>query len=546
MIRVLLMILISAGQLLAQQVITGKVIDADTGKPIAFVSIGIVGAAAGTSSNQEGEFALQSFPQAQIKFSCIGYQSLTVEAQTIRHTIQLKAEATQLPELVVFDKSVNAQKIVKKAFSSLEDNYATSSFFQRFFYRHYCRDDDKYGRLIEAFTNVWKHNGYRRTRTQAEENEEINVTHLRRSLDRTAAAQGHVPIAIKSILQADVAAYQLSTAPQHLSLFGEVNELRATIHKYKFNMLGITRHDDEEVYIIGYASREDSILTTVGYKKSPGAVGTLFITTTTHAIVKAEEVKFLASDTVRSSAYYRKHQDKYYPYHLIREGKMSSGNSSHWYHVELASVEIKHEPQHQFTAKEPGRDELLRIPYDSAFWHTANVIKATPLEESIIHDLGGGQSLNEQFKMYRDFEANINNGGDRGEQKFYWLRNAIKGKQGMYVAFWSSSDTRHLYELEFMKRHHAAHKDNIRFVLLSLDDDNATWQQTMTRFNLFANGIINYRIGTQSGILREYNVRELPRYLLFSPGGTLIDTQAKRPFDPQLEEQLKMIATTGH
>jgi hypothetical protein len=449
MIRWIVIFLAVSSAALAQPTIEGKIVDAETGKPVPFASVGIVGTARGTSSNLDGEFSLFVSGAVTVKITCVGYQSMELSSLAEIGTIQLKPMATQLNEVVIYDKALNPRKIVRKAFASIDKNFSTAPFLQNFFYRHYCKDDGTYGRLIEASVDIWKDQGYRSTQSAAGDREEIRVTQLRRSLDKTTAAQGHTPIAVKSILQADAVGYQTAVGTEHLSFYTDVSSLKADFEKYYFRFSGGTFYDGQEVYVIDYLYREDSILTTSGYVDAPRAEGSLFITTDTFAFVKTEEVKYQGSDTVRTSAYYRKYNDKYYPYHLVRDGKnKASDQRTHWFHIELMSVEIDENAQQKFEGHEPTKAELLKIPYDSAYWASHTVLKTTPLEDEIIADLGGGTSLNKQFYVYQQYEANLLEGGKNGEEKFDWLKEFSKGKSIVYVGFWSSDCVKYLRELE--------------------------------------------------------------------------------------------------
>ncbi|MFZ6001344.1 MAG: carboxypeptidase-like regulatory domain-containing protein [Bacteroidota bacterium] len=518
------------------QVIEGKIVDAETGKPVPFASVGVVGTARGTSSNIDGEFSLFVSGDASIKITCIGYASTVVNSLGELAVIQLKPIATQLTEIVIYDKEINPRKIVRKAFASVADNFDTKPFSQTFFYRHYCKDDDEYGRLIEASVDVWKHKGYGSVQSSAGEKEEIRVTQLRRSLDKTAAAQGHTPIAIKSILHADMAAYQSAVKTEHLSFFHDVNNLKTDFDQYFFRFGGVTYYDGQEVYVINFRYKEDSLLTTSGYIPAARSEGSLYITTDTHAFVKTEETKYQHLDTVRTSAYYRKYNDKYFPYHLTRVGKsQATDRSTHWFHIELMSVEIKPGDVNKFTGNEPSKEELLKIPYDSVFWVNNTTLKTTPLEDDIINDLGGGHSLNEQFQLYKEYERNLADGGIDGEQKFNWLRDFSRGNRILYVGFWGSDCRPYLAELEHVKRLNQQYKGEITFVLLSLENDELKWRQAMEKYNLFADGIIHYRIGDHSDLARRYKLKEIPSYILLSRNGDAVSDFAKHPTDAQLQ-----------
>ncbi len=205
------------------------------------------------------------------------------------------------------------------------------------------------------------------------------------------------------------------------------------------------------------------------------------------------------------------------------------------------SVEIQHAPDKKFTGKEPTKRELMNIPYDSSFWNNTTVLKATPLEDRIISDLGGGSSLNRQFFRYLHYEWSTTDGGNQAEEKFTWLRNDNKGKRMVYLMFWSGDLKPYLVDLELFKRLNKQFHGKVTFVLICLDEDQEAWQRSVAIFNLFADGIINYRIDRGAGILKEFAVRSLPYFVLIHKDGEKIDLNPRRPSDPALEADLKRL-----
>jgi hypothetical protein len=526
-----------------QQLYERTIIDKETGMPVPFASISIVGTTKGTSSNLNGQFSISITQPVSLKISCIGYESLVIKSDSPSMSIELNPIITRLSEIVILNKPINARKILRKAFADIDRNYTDQPFLQKFFYRHYCKDDNTYGRLIEASVDVWKNQGYRSVRKAAGDKEEIRVTQLRRSLDKTEMAQGHEPISVGNILQADVVGYQTATKAEHLSFYTDASNLKTDFEKYDFTCKAITYYDGLEVYKIDYSSKKDSALTTAGnYKALTEISGSIFVTTDTYAIVKTEEVKTYEKNKVTTTSFYRKYNNWYYPYHLIREGENKcSDKSTHETHIELMSVEIKTDVKEKFIGHLPSRDELLTIPYDSVFWSNQTILKTTPLEDGIIEDLGGGTSLNKQFYRYHQYEMSLRDGGKNGEEKFNWLKEDSKGNRILYLLFWSNDFRPYLAELELAKRLHKKYQNKITFVFISLDDDENNWQQTVQRFALFSDGIINYRIGSRSKITTSLMVKETPSFVLLARNGEPLNLNAKKPSNPLLEQDFKFL-----
>lgn len=519
----------------AQEIIEGRIVDAETRKPVSFASIVVLGTTKGTSSNLEGQFTLSISGEVSLKITSIGYESIVVKSSANLQLIELKPSATQLEEVIVINKKVNPRKIVRTAFANISNNYDDRPFLEKFFYRHYCKDNFAYGRLIEAFVDVWEPEKH----LSSESNAEVRVTQLRRSLDKTTLAQGHEPISLSNILHADLVGYQSSTRSTHLSFYSDISNLKADLNDYVFTFDGATAYDGQEVYKINYVYKKDSVLLTSGkYQPLTKAEGTLFIAMDTHAFVKTEETKHFGQSTVQTSAYYRKFNNRYYPYHLIREGQIIlADSSSHIFRIELTSVEIESDASKKFAGREPTREELLNIHYDSTFWNNNSILKTTPLEDEIIRDLGDGISLDKQFELYRLYETNTHDGGASGEEKFNWLRSFSKGRQCLYLFFWSSDCSLYLKELEAAKVLQRKYRNQVTFVFLSQDDDERLWQQTISKYALFSEGIINYRIDRDSHLAKQLNVKQTPAFVLILKNGEYVN--AKIPSDPLLEQDLR-------
>jgi hypothetical protein len=177
---------------------------------------------------------------------------------------------------------------------------------------------------------------------------------------------------------------------------------------------------------------------------------------------------------------------------------------------------------------------LLSFPYDSVFWTSSTILKTTPLEDDIIRDLGGGESLNRQFYRYHQYEMNIRDGGKNAEEKFNWFKEDSKGNRVLYLVFWSGNFRSYIIELELVKRLQQQYRNKISIVLLSLEDDDVLWQQSVEKYSLYVDGIINYRIGRNSAISKSFQIDNAPGFVLISRNGEVFDFHAKRPSDPLL------------
>jgi hypothetical protein len=539
MFRCLAFFLIISSSVFSQGLVEGTIVDKETKKPVPFASIGIIGTSKGTSSNLNGQFSISINETDSIRITCVGYESLSLGATQLLPSIDLTPIVTQLSEIVILDRAINAKRVLRRAFANIDINYNDRPFLQQFFYRHYCKDGSSYGRLIEAAVDVWKTSGYRTTQHVAGEKEEIRVTQLRRSLDKTEMAQGHDPISVGNILQADMVGYQTDKKSEHMSFYTDVSNLRTDFEKYDFVCKGITYYDGLEVYEITYQNKNDSLLTTSGkYLDLVDIKGTLFITTGSYAFVRTEENKSYGTHSLLTSTFYRKVNDRYYPYHFIRQSESENADKRvHSVHLELMSMEIKTDPTVKIVGQLPTREGLLNIRYDSTFWKNNAILKTTPLEDDIISDLGGGVSLDKQFLRYHQFEMNTRDGGVNGEEKFNWLLADSKGNRMLYLLVWAGNFKSYLVDVELAKRLQKKYRNKVTFVFLSLEDDEKRWNEVVEKFSLYTDGVINYRIGSRSKTAASLAIAEAPGFVLLTRDGEMI-RPTKRPSDPSLEEDL--------
>lgn len=521
----------------AQSVLEGKILDAETGKPVAFASVGIIGTSKGTAANLDGEFTMTVPTGLAVKITCVGYESLVIETPSENGIYNLRPGNTRLKDLTVFGDELDGKRIVLRAFKAVKKNMDTKSFVQKYFYRHYCKDDSVYGRLIEAAVDDYKKKGYRMQRTRAGQKEEVRVTQIRRSFDRTFVANAHLPIALNEALELDVAGYQMKGLDHALSVAGYVSTLRTYRNQYNFNVTGISSYDGKDVYVVTYASKPGARLG--GYTVFAQS-GTLYIVTKTFAIVKAEMHRTRKLDSAHTTVSYREYNGKYFPYHIVRDGQTiySQQNLKHAYHIEMMSAEIVSQNFEKFKGKTPGREELLKIPFDSTFWAGYPMVKATPLEESIVSDLGGGRSLNAQFMVYQHQELEALSRSKDGEENFLRFKEDSRGKRILYVDFWASWCGPCIKEMPHELKLAADYAGNVTFVMLSIDQDEQAWQKAITRYQLRRPGFVHFRIGPDADLLKFYITRGIPQYVLFDRSGEHAAVDAKRPSNPLLRKDL--------
>lgn len=524
--------------------IEGVVHDVSTGEPVPFASIGVEGSPLGTSSNTLGEFSLQ-VPSAmlgqKLKISCVGFESATVSIQNSRLEVQLKPGKTMLKEVLILGGDLRPEKIVKKAFSRIKKNYYTKPFVYKAFYRHYCKDDSVYGRLIEAAVDIYKTKGHRWQAPRPGVKEEVRVTQLRRSLDSTRVVENHAPIALYSVMAPDIVSYQGVNNVENgfWAIAYGVSWLRARQKTYDYNLDGITELDGELVYRVKFKSNTEAVTLGVGLSFKRPEEGTLFIHAKNFAIVRSEWSYFVP-DTTRIVSTYRKIGEKYFWNHTSTNGLGYSPQKKfrHQYHLDLMANEVQVKGFKKFKGKEPDREELQKVPYDSNFWNNYTILKSTPLEDKIVADLGGNRSLNKQFVIFDSLEKKNYSRERIDEKRFEQFRLASKNSRILFIDFWASWCAPCIGEMVFEKRLLKKYAGKITFVLLSIDKDEQRWKQAIAKYKLGLAGFVHYRIGPESDLAKFFDVSSIPHYALIRKNGEFYDLNAKRPSDPLLEQDL--------
>jgi thiol-disulfide isomerase/thioredoxin len=546
----LMFVLAHMGSAQTFYIVDGKVIDASTQEAIPFVSIGIKGYPYGTSSNAEGSFSLRVPSSMKSSFavtvSCIGYETTEVSNPTSPVTILLRPSVVQLREVLVFSKDLRPEKIVKRAFSSIKKNYNTKPFLYKSFYRHYCNDNGVYGRLIEGAVDIYKTKGYRVQQTSPGERDQVRVTQLRRSYDNTKIKGTHLPIALYSVMGVDPVGYQVKASKgEFFDLFNlhEVSALRRRTDLYEFTLDAITQYDGQEVYVIKYRLKHDSIPSQTGLQFLASQLGTLYINTKDNAILKSEWSRYSVIDTIKTFSIYKKFKDKYYLQYTMKEGQnyRKKDNFKHNYHLELMTSEIVLKDFQKFKGKEPDREALLSINYDSTFWNTYNILKATPLEESIAADLQRNQPLKDQYVDFIAEERDRYFSGKEDEEKFNEHLKLLRGNRPVYIDVWASWCGPCIREMDSSMELYEKYRSRIAFIYVSIDHDIEAWRKMIKRLGLEQLAMKHFRVGPQGDLMKSFDIASIPRYILVDRNGNFVNLDAPRPSDPKLIKEFERL-----
>ncbi len=521
-------------------VLLGRVTEAGSGEIVPFAHVTIGESVIGTSTNLDGHFELR-IPEGTprpytIKISCIGYKPSISEIHTIpnsRQSFTINPATTSLGSVVITaDKKRKklrdpAKQLVRKALKRIPKNYSDEPSIYPAFYRHYCAENDNYVRLIEAALELTRSGKDPYTSTIPQENLGFEVKQLRRSFDFTQnSSLSHPPISLNYLLTGDLTAYNYT------------NPLRDMPTKYA--MLDTTYLDGNVIYVIQFHTKPTGL-------NHRYYTGKLFIEAESLAFVRIETTEDYGLRTIGDSTDILSQRICIYKefngqYHLDRSSVDLSGlhlsydtlgqvvdSVVHTSHIELITNNILPNPSKRKGSEEPTSEDLVNVPYDSTFWDHYNILEATAMETKIIEDLSRKIDLRKQFALFNTIEE----GGKSiiASEPFQEVLARYEGTP-TYVVIWSPASRPNYFDIRphtrFLRK---LNRDKLQLVMVSIDDNDESWQLTRQLYKLDQKGIEHARISFDfdSKLLEELFNDVLPFYCFFDESGALLTTDPPLP-----------------
>ncbi len=401
-IYTMLIVLLCATTLDAQNTLSAVVLDSATKDPVSFATIVYDSGKKAINTNELGAFELprpsgsESFT---IQIRSIGYSSkeaLLTDSTTIFY---LAARDIELAEVVILKGAETPREVLFKAFDRLKENYGNDKVEYKAFYRHYCKEDSTYGRLIEAALSVYDPKGHHQIYNHPKNKIQLRVDEIRRSFDYTKNYDEHEPISIYSTLRYDLTSY----SSIHIAVPEE--------HNYRF--VDTTYYNGCLVYVIAY---NYSFVKQGAKPLQFENEGRIFVNTADYAILKVEETQLSLNEEPYQKHVYKLdwavNYTKFGDYYCLSYAKESGLNQDylygmdkqllsfkdHSFHVEIMVNAVNNVSPNAFKGDEPGKDELSTMKYHKEFWQNFPVLKDSPLNKEIIADLEKQFSLKEQYE----------------------------------------------------------------------------------------------------------------------------------------------------
>ncbi|SFF09677.1 carboxypeptidase-like regulatory domain-containing protein [Thermoflexibacter ruber] len=239
--------------------LAGKIVDAQTGKAVAYASIGIVGTNVSTVTNEMGDFRLNiasDYLNEYLTVHCLSYKTYQVQISSIKDPnhllIALEVQEKVLKQVVV-RPTLTPEKILEKVIQNLKKYHASEAYEQTIFFRTTTQVNNIYNGMAEAVADIYN-GGYKEAyakdkyqylNSDIEIIKELRQTHY--SLKYTAKGDPKCGIKI----------YDMLRIKKDLIHRGVLN--KDNINKMKFSINEHTSFSGKEVIVIHFTPKEKYI-----------------------------------------------------------------------------------------------------------------------------------------------------------------------------------------------------------------------------------------------------------------------------------------------
>ena len=177
------------GILVAQSfTISGSVIDANTGEPLAYATVALKNEPFGTITNLAGDFDFhisKAYGESQMVISTLGYVNFNISVNDAlkQEVLLVKLEPGHiLLDEVLVTEDLSAENLLRIAIRNIEKNYPMSPVSMEGFYRDTKKVNGEYVALLEAAVNIYDKD-YSAPRDHTKLRERVSLVEVRRTHD---------------------------------------------------------------------------------------------------------------------------------------------------------------------------------------------------------------------------------------------------------------------------------------------------------------------------------------------------------------------------
>ena len=181
----------------ASLILSGKVVDDESGEPLTYASVNLRGKSVGTVTNSDGLFDFYISSQEAgdaLVITMLGYAPFESSVNDFSYAknavIRLKVKPIQLEEVVITDSKLKLNDIVAKAFKSIEINYPIQPYVSHYFYRETHQENKRCVILVESALDIYDQ-GYKPIYgNRSGVREKVNLRNARASSDAEKCSTG--------------------------------------------------------------------------------------------------------------------------------------------------------------------------------------------------------------------------------------------------------------------------------------------------------------------------------------------------------------------
>ena len=227
-----------------QIIVSGKIIDQNTKKPVPFANICVVGRSLGSVSNMNGEFVIKIPDYLQndsLGISCIGYRTFIEPLEKTRNqkTFELQTDYVPIQEVII--RKTEPLYLIKNAIKRIPDNYNMNPSILTSFYRETIEHGSKYLSITESVLQTYK-SGY----TGHNENDLIKVLKGRKS--QNLDPRDSLLIKLKAGLNTTLLLDMIKNPADFLQ--------EDYFRYYDYQLADIITDNNRETYVINFRQKE--------------------------------------------------------------------------------------------------------------------------------------------------------------------------------------------------------------------------------------------------------------------------------------------------
>jgi hypothetical protein len=341
----------------AQVVLEGRVIDVENNTRVSFANISISNTSIGTASDENGEFQLKLAPSAseeKIVVSSIGYHNAFIAIDSIlkvsnkQITISLRPFTHYLGEVVVSEKLLRPDELLREAIAAIPENYSQEPFNLEFYSRILVKDTSAVVYDLETILLMYRKGyvGKAANWSKILQKREHGNSPLPPDRDKKTKKEYFPFIPGFDIFLADRigAGSEGGYTVFNPKMFDKMN----------FHYGGVSVFDQDTVARIEYSRRKKDI------QKEPGEdgkyAGIIYIATSTLAIVRHT----FGFGNIKLDVIYKRSGASYFPYSIRTERVVYAGDKAY-------------EVVHTASLRNVLQEEIQVIEQTQENWHAEGV-----------------------------------------------------------------------------------------------------------------------------------------------------------------------------